>query len=103
MYRMAYSPPIRIEALGIQPRCYEMASGLFYIPSLWAFGPNPTGPAAKSIPCFIEFRKRMSGYSRVQIPAAALLSIVSKIVFSVNQGGKGAQRILREKAISKES
>ena len=37
MYSMAYSPPIRIEALGIQPRCYEMASGLFYIPSLWSF------------------------------------------------------------------
>ena len=33
MYSMAYSPPIRIEALGIQPRWYEMASGLFYIPS----------------------------------------------------------------------
>jgi hypothetical protein len=50
----------------------------------------------------IEIRKRTSGYCRVRIPAAALRSIASKFVLSVNLGGKGTRGILRDKALAKE-
>ena len=53
-------------------------------------------------PPAIEIRKRTSGSCRVQIPAAAHLSITSKLVLSVNQGGNENQVILSEKTIGKE-